>query len=79
MSIYSKVHSKVRTSQGTSESFSQDNRLMQGECLSPTLFALYINEIETIMNLVTTMGASIGNLRISGLKYAVIGCFVRLV
>ena len=44
--MYSKMSSKVRTNAGESENFPQAKGLMQGECLSPTLFACYINERE---------------------------------
>ena len=46
----SKLGCQVRTSVGESDHFAQDNGVMQGECLSPTLFAAYINEIERLMN-----------------------------
>ena len=40
----------VRTNASESENFPQAKGLMQGECLSPTLFACYINELEKKIN-----------------------------
>ena len=51
-SMYSKINSKVTTS----EMFSQKCGVMQRESLSPTLFATSINEIEAIMNNIPSMG-----------------------
>ena len=68
--MYCNISSKVHTSAGTSEVFTQANDLMQGECLSPTLFSLYINEIESIMNSINQMGVEMGGVKISVLKYA---------
>ena len=50
MNMYSKMSSKVRTNAGESENFPQANGLMQGECLSRTRFACYINELERKIN-----------------------------
>ena len=55
MNMYSKISSKVKTSEGQSESFPQAKGLMQGECLSPTLFASYINELEDHVNEINEM------------------------
>ena len=41
--MYSKMSSKVKTNESQSESYPQAKGLMQGECLSPTLLAFYIN------------------------------------
>ena len=48
--MYSKLKCQVRISVGESDHFAQDNGVMQGECLSPTLFAAYINKIVRLMN-----------------------------
>ena len=69
-SMYSKINSKVRTSNGVSGTFSQQRGVMQGESLSPTLFAISINEIETLMNNIPSMGVLAGNRKLSVLKYA---------
>ena len=44
--------------------------VMQGESLSPSLFSISINEIETIMNIILSMGVFVGDRKISVLKYA---------
>ena len=54
--MYSKLKFQVRTSSGESDMFPQSNGVMQGECLSPTLFTAYINEIERLMNDIDEMG-----------------------
>ena len=69
-SMYSKISSKVRTSNGSSGTFSQKCDVMQGESLSPSLFSISINEIETIMNTIPSMGVFVGDRKISVLKYA---------
>ena len=48
--MYRQFKSCVRTSDGTREYFCQENGVLQGESLLPTLFATYINEIESKMN-----------------------------
>ena len=68
--MYSKLKCQVRTSAGVSDHFSQDNRVMQGECLSPTLFAAYINKIERLMNNIDEMGVHVNGVKISVIMYA---------
>ena len=43
---------------------------MQGECLSPTLFTAYINEIERLMNDVDEMGVYLNGVKVSVIMYA---------
>ena len=43
---------------------------MQGECLSPTLFAAYINAIERLINNIDEMGAHVNGVKISVIMYA---------
>ena len=62
--MYSKLKCQVRTSAGVSDHFSQDNGVMQGECLSPTLFAADINKIESLMNSIDEMGVYVKNVKI---------------
>ena len=68
--MYSKLGCQVRTSVGESDHFAQDNGVMQGECLSPTLFAAYINEIERLMNSIEEMGVYINGVKVSVIMYA---------
>ena len=48
--MYSQFKRCVRTSDGTSEYFSQENRVLQGKSLAPILFALHINERKSKVN-----------------------------
>ena len=50
VNIYSKVKIKVRTEGVSTGTFNLWMGLMQGECLSPYLFAMYINDIENYFN-----------------------------
>ena len=68
--MYSQFKSCVRTSNGTSEYFCQENGVLQGESLSPTLFAAFINKIESKMNVIEGMGVSINRVMVSVLMYA---------
>ena len=68
--MYSKINSKVRTSYGSSGTFSQKCGVMQGESLLPSFSSININEIETIMNTIPSMGVLAGDRKISVLKYA---------
>ena len=42
---------------------------MPGECLSPTLFTAYINEIERLMNDVDEMGVYLNRVKVSVIMY----------
>ena len=68
--MYSKINSKVRTSNGLSEIFSQKCGGMQGESLFLIFFAISINAIEATTNNIPAMGVIVGNRKISVLKYA---------
>ena len=68
--MYSKINSKVRTSNGSSGTFSQKCWGHARQSLSPSLFSISINEIETIMNIILSMGVFVGDRKISVLKYA---------
>ena len=46
MSMYSKVKSKVKFNNQTGNDFSCRLGVRQGECLSPLLFSLFLNDIE---------------------------------
>ena len=76
--MYSKINSKVRTSNRSSGTFSQKCVVMQGESFLPSLFFISINEIETIINTIPSMGVLVGDRKISVLKYAddLVLCYV---
>ena len=46
------------------------NRVVQGECLLPMLFAAYINEIESLVNNIDEMGVHVSGVKISVIMYA---------
>ena len=46
MSMYSKVKSKVKYNNKTGDKFFCRLGVRQGECLSPLLFSLFLNDIE---------------------------------
>ena len=70
INMYSKIRSKIRTTEGNTDYIDLTIGLMQGECLSPTLFSLYIDDIDEIMNTVASIGIEIGNEKFTVLKYA---------
>ena len=45
VNIYSNVKSKVRTEGDSTGTFNLWMGIMQGECLSPSLFSMYLNDI----------------------------------
>ena len=49
MSMYRCVRSKVYSNGQVSESFACKLGVRQGECLSPFLFAVYVNDLENNM------------------------------
>ena len=70
MNMYSKVKSKVRTNAGCSDTFNLTTGLMQGECLSPSLFSSFINDVDEAMDDVESMGVTIHGTPITVFKYA---------
>ncbi len=70
VTMYSKIKSRVRTSEGMTDMFKLNLGLMQGECLSPTLFSLYINDIVDAMDNTPLMGIAFGTTNITILAYA---------
>ena len=57
--MYSQLKCQVKSTEGMSECFSQDNGVLQGESWSPTLFTAYINELKSRMNAIHGMGVKI--------------------
>ena len=61
---------RVITSVRASDHFLQVNGVIEGECLSPTLFAAYIHEIERLMNNIDEIGVHVNSVNISVIIYA---------
>ena len=50
MNMYSKVKSKARTHAGCSDTINLTTSIMQGECLSPSIFSSFINDLDKAMD-----------------------------
>ena len=48
-SMYNNIKSKIKTSEGTSQFFQCNTGVRQGENLSPMLFSLYLNDLESFL------------------------------
>ena len=69
--MYRKIQSKVWTSDGHTDPFPLNNGLLQGECLSPSLYSILIDDIVEYMNNINGMGIWCRERKITGvLKYA---------
>ena len=68
-SMYSHVKNKVFYKGNKSDSFESVLGVRQGDCLSPFLFAIYINDLEYSLNQCNT-GIHFGNFKIVSLLYA---------
>ena len=69
MSMYSAVRSRVFLDGNSSHSFECKLGVRQGECLSPFLFAIYINDLEENIS-ETNAGITIGDIKMFLLFYA---------
>ena len=69
-SIYSCVRSRVKHDNTLSEPFACNIGVRQGECLSPFLFAMYVNDLEAELALKGITGIDIGILNLHILLYA---------
>ena len=69
-SIYSRVKSRVKHNNSLSEPFTCDIGVRQGECLSPFLFAMYVNDLEAEIVTKDISGINIGTINIYMLLYA---------
>lgn len=69
-SMYNNVKSKVKFMNEVSESFICDLGVRQGECLSPFLFSMYLNDLEETLGLNGVDGIDIGTLKLCILLYA---------
>ena len=63
VNMYSKIRSKIKTSEGFTDAFPLDIGLLQGECLSPSLFSMCIDDIVAHMHTVDKMGVCVNALR----------------
>ena len=70
MSMYKRIKSKVKVNNNISISFECNFGVRQGECLSPFLFAMYVNDLEHEFQLKGGEGIYIGRLKIFLLVYA---------
>ncbi len=68
--MYSKIKSRVKTTEGSTDTFPLESGVMQGECLSPSLFSLYINDIVMCIDNTDGMGVVLSGTKVSVLKYA---------
>ena len=69
-SIYNTVKSRVKNNNTLSESFSCDIGVRQGECLSPFLFAMYVNDLEQELDDKGVNGIDIDMVKLLLLLYA---------
>ena len=69
-SMYRDVKSKVKFNNKLSDEFSCMTGVRQGKCLSPILFAMYINDIEKEFITKGADGADIGFMKLFLLLYA---------
>ena len=70
VSMYENVKSQVKINNRLSESFSCMTGVRQGECLSPFLFAIYLNDIEQEFITKGADGVDTGFLKLFLLLYA---------
>ena len=70
MSMYKHVKSKVKINNSISIGFECNLGVRQGECLSPFLLAMYINDLEEEFHLKGSEGIDLGMLKIFLLLYA---------
>ena len=70
MSMYKHVKSKVKINNSIIIGFECNLGVRQGECLSPFLFAMYINDLEEEFHLKGSEGIDLGMLKIFLLLYA---------
>ena len=70
MSMYNHIKSRVKVDCNISVGFNCDLGVRQGECLSPFLFAMYVNDLEDEFYLKGSTGVDIGMLKLFLLLYA---------
>ena len=67
VNMYSKIRSKIKTSEEFTDAFPLDIGPLQGECVSPSLFSMCIDDIVAHMHTVNKMGVCVNG---TVLKYA---------
>ena len=70
MSMYRNIKSKVQLDNMVSFGFTCELGVRQGECLSPFLFAMYLNDLEEEFNLKGSEGIDVGMLKMFLILYA---------
>ena len=68
-SMYSETTACIKLANGLSESFNMNLGIKQGDCLSPILFNIFINDIHEIFDN-TCDGVSVGNINLNHLLFA---------
>lgn len=69
-SMYNNIKSKVKFNNALSDDFSSQLGVRQGECLSPFLFSMYLNDLENEFIQKGVEGVDIGMLKLFLLLYA---------
>ena len=69
-SIYSCVKPRVKHDNTLSDPFTCNIGVRQGECLSPFLFAMYVNDLEAELTVKGVAGIDIGTINLNILLYA---------
>ncbi len=69
-SMYETIKSRVKFNNCLSEEFSCELGVRQGECLSPFLFAMYVNDLEDDFYLHGVEGVDVGMIKLLLLLYA---------
>ena len=69
-SMYNDIRSRVKCQNSLSDSFTCNLGVRQGECLSPLLFSLFLNDIQETFLAKGVEGISIGDLKLCLLLYA---------
>ena len=77
MSMYKHVKSKVKLHNVLSEGFECMLGIRQGECLSPFLFAMYLDDLEEEFRLKDSDGIDIGMLKFSYYYMLMISYFLH--
>ena len=70
MSMYRNIKFKVKLDNTVSSGFTCELGVRQGECLSPFLFAMYLNDLEEEFNLKGSEGINVGMLKMFLILYA---------